>query len=100
MFGKPVTSPSGDPAVELQLELMPAGDPIFMTRRDVVRAVADVRRRLEPEPPISMRFLLVPAGELLLQVVQACGLSTLEQVEALGAGLWTDLAWPLEEAKS
>jgi len=96
MFGKLVTSPSGDPAVELRLELVPAADPNYLARRDVVRAVADVRRRLEPEPPISMRFLLVPAGEFLLQVVQACGLSTLEQIEALGAGLWTDLAWPEE----
>ena len=100
MFGRPVTSPSGDPTVELQIELMPAGDPIFMTRRDVVRAIADVRRRLEPEPPISLRLQLVPAGELLLQLTQACGLTELEQIEALGAGLWTDLAWPLEEANS
>jgi hypothetical protein len=75
---------------------MPAGDPNFLTRREVVRAIADVRWRLEPDPECSWRRQLVPAGELLLQLTQACGLSHLEQVEALGAPLWTELAWPEE----
>jgi len=96
MFGTPVTSPSGGPTVELQIELMPAEDPNYLARRDVVRAIADVRRRLELAPEFSLRRQLVPAGELLLQLAQACGLSQLEHIEALGAALWADLAWPEE----
>lgn len=80
--------------LQLELELMPEGDPNYLARREVIRAFAAVRRRYEPAPEASLAFQLVPAGELLLALAQACKLTDLEIIEALGAELATDLLWP------
>lgn len=92
----PVTSLRVGPTLQVELDLMPAPDPNVLDRRRVVDAIAQVRRQLRPPVGLNYAQRLVPLGDVLLQLAQACGLIDLEVIEALGAELVAELCWPEE----
>jgi len=61
-------------------------------RRRVIRAISDVRRRLEDERGLNCNFI-DPRIDLLLDLVSKIGFSTIEAIEALGAEIISDRIW-------
>lgn len=81
------------PVIAIEQLLDEIGWPLTLDRRDLVAAIATVRRRHAPAPGFSFAAIPVDLGPLLVELVAELELAELEIVEALGAEICAELLW-------
>jgi len=74
----------------------------YLSRREVVRALADERRRMEDDRGELTNFIDDPRASMLIALARRLDLDPLETVEVLGAELVSERVWILvpENAES